>query len=67
MHPLSPDSVQLELNSPDGDGGYPGNLSAKVLYKLDGNRLTIVIKNMNNLSLIRKSRNLKLNQTSQHP
>jgi galactose mutarotase-like enzyme len=42
MRPLAPNAVQLELESADGDGGYPGQLNAHVLYKLEGPRLTIV-------------------------
>jgi aldose 1-epimerase len=42
MRQLSATSVQLQLLSADGDGGYPGNLSASVLYRLDDHRLTIV-------------------------
>lgn len=35
-------SVQLTLNSPDGDQGFPGNLSASVFYRVtEDNRLSI--------------------------
>jgi aldose 1-epimerase len=29
------DALRLTLESPDGDGGYPGNLQAEVCYRLD--------------------------------
>ncbi len=34
-------SLTLSLNSPDGDMGYPGNLSAKVTYSVNGRALEI--------------------------
>lgn len=36
---LSETSVTLSLHSPDGDQGYPGNLTAKVTYALEGTGL----------------------------
>ncbi|AEK62982.1 aldose epimerase family protein [Collimonas fungivorans] len=37
-----PDGLRLTLESPDGDGGYPGHVQASVLYSLDDNgRLSI--------------------------
>lgn len=45
LHPQSPDGDQilhLRLHSPDGDQGFPGNLDAEVIYRLDDdNSLTI--------------------------
>lgn len=39
---LDENSVRLTLNSPDGDQGFPGNLSASVLYRVtEDNRLSI--------------------------
>lgn len=35
-------SVVLVLNSPDGQDGYPGNLSLSVTYKLSGSALHII-------------------------
>lgn len=35
------EAVTLRLTSPDGDMGYPGNLEARVVYRLTGNRLEI--------------------------
>ena len=35
------DSVTLTLESPDGQEGYPGNLSVRVVYLLDGDGLHI--------------------------
>lgn len=38
-----PDALELTLLSPDGEEGYPGNLTVKVLYSLsDENELSIV-------------------------
>lgn len=34
-------SVVFSLNSPDGAAGYPGNLSLKATYRLDGNKLRL--------------------------
>jgi aldose 1-epimerase len=34
--------VELSLSSPDGDQGFPGRLSVRVRYLLDGNTLRIV-------------------------
>src|SRR5690606_14240475 len=34
-------SVVFSLASPDGSMGYPGNLSLKATYRLDGNRLRL--------------------------
>ena len=38
---LSDDSVKLSLRSPDGEGGYPGELAVTVVYTLSGGALTI--------------------------
>jgi len=39
---LGYDAVTFLLNSPDGEGGFPGNLDAKVIYKwTDANELVI--------------------------
>ena len=38
---LNDDSVTLSLESPDGEEGYPGNLSVKVKYSIIGNGLRI--------------------------
>jgi aldose 1-epimerase len=35
--------ITFMLNSPDGDQGFPGNLSVKAVYALDGNTLSLVI------------------------
>ncbi|MFI6294244.1 aldose epimerase family protein [Nonomuraea sp. NPDC050790] len=37
----SPKSVTLSLTSPDGDQGYPGELTATVTYTLDGDALRL--------------------------
>jgi aldose 1-epimerase len=38
---LDDDAVKFSIESPDGEMGYPGNLSASVTYRLQGNRLSI--------------------------
>lgn len=38
---VQPHSAVLTLDSPDGDEGYPGNLTAKVTYTLQGGALLI--------------------------
>lgn len=38
---LAPASVDLSLTSPDGEEGYPGNLTAHVTYALTGSTLSI--------------------------
>jgi aldose 1-epimerase len=37
----SPESVTLELTSPDGDQGYPGTLTASVTYTLEGDAIRL--------------------------
>ncbi|MBB5080386.1 aldose epimerase family protein [Nonomuraea endophytica] len=37
----SPKSVTLSLTSPDGDQGYPGELTATITYTLDGDALRL--------------------------
>lgn len=38
---LDPASVELSLTSPDGEEGYPGNLTVHVTYALSGSALSI--------------------------
>lgn len=33
--------IRFKLESPDGDGGFPGRLEAEVLYRLEGRSLTM--------------------------
>jgi len=39
--PLSANAVKFSLSSPDGDGGYPGNLDFSVTFTVKDNALTI--------------------------
>ena len=40
----APDSVTFTLESPDGDQGYPGAVSARATYHLDGNALRLTLE-----------------------
>lgn len=40
----SPDHVVLELLSPDGDQGFPGNLRARATYRVDGDGVHITLE-----------------------
>lgn len=36
-----PDALELSLTSPDGESGYPGNLTATVTYRLENHTLSL--------------------------
>ncbi len=36
--------LKLEINSPDGDAGYPGQLTASVEFSLDGKNLDLIFR-----------------------
>ena len=40
----TPDEVVLSLVSPDGDQGFPGTVSARVHYRVDGDRVVVAME-----------------------
>lgn len=43
---VTPECVHFYLQSPDGENGYPGNLTAGVTYRISGNKLQLEFDGM---------------------
>lgn len=41
---IGDDAVKFTLHSPDGDNGFPGNLTAAVTYRVEGDTLTLTFE-----------------------